>query len=246
MKQRKYEDLTGKVFGKWTVLRFVRIHHETIWLCKCECGLEKQTNRSSLVSGGTTQCRRCHANSKMNNNRELTPTIFGKIAYNATSRDIEFNLSIEYCQSLYDAQDKKCALTGLPIIFAISSLDVANGGSTASLDRINNLIGYVRGNVQWIHKDVNRMKGSFNKDYFQKLCQLIYENRDYELPINIKEGVQQRKRPKSRTKISDEDVLIIKTKKANGAKLKDLAKEYNSTPGNISYIVNGLSRRSVK
>lgn len=36
---KNIKDLTGKVFGKLTVLKFLRTeNYESIWLCRCECG----------------------------------------------------------------------------------------------------------------------------------------------------------------------------------------------------------------
>ena len=46
---------------------------------------------------------------------------------------------------------------------------------TASLDRIDSKKGYIEGNIQWVHKDINRMKWAFNEDYFIKLCNNIYQ-----------------------------------------------------------------------
>lgn len=47
---------------------------------------------------------------------------------------------------------------------------------TASLDRIDSSKGYVEGNVQWVHKDVNYIKQDLEESYFKKLCKLITEN----------------------------------------------------------------------
>jgi len=44
---------------------------------------------------------------------------------------------------------------------------------TASLDRINSDMGYVEGNVQWVHRDINFMKGCLSQHNFIHLCQLI-------------------------------------------------------------------------
>ena len=60
----KYKDLTGKTFGKLTVLYKVpRPEHLTTpgayWLCKCECGKEKIIYGSSLLKGHTTSCGAC-------------------------------------------------------------------------------------------------------------------------------------------------------------------------------------------
>lgn len=50
-------DLTGKRFGKWTVLSLVK---PKFWLCRCDCGTESVVTSSNLNSGGSTQCQTCH------------------------------------------------------------------------------------------------------------------------------------------------------------------------------------------
>lgn len=54
-------DLTGKVFGAWLVLKSIKQHNKLIgWLCRCQkCGIEKIVTGSNLSSGKTTQCRKC-------------------------------------------------------------------------------------------------------------------------------------------------------------------------------------------
>lgn len=44
---------------------------------------------------------------------------------------------------------------------------------TASIDRIDNSKGYIVGNVQWVHKQVNFMKGTMKQKEFIKFCKLI-------------------------------------------------------------------------
>jgi hypothetical protein len=45
--------------------------------------------------------------------------------------------------------------------------------TTASLDRIDSSKGYIEGNVQWIHKHINKMKNNFNESYFIEICKKI-------------------------------------------------------------------------
>jgi hypothetical protein len=45
--------------------------------------------------------------------------------------------------------------------------------ATASIDRIDNAEGYLVGNVQLLHKDVNFMKHHFDQDYFIEVCNNI-------------------------------------------------------------------------
>ena len=65
----------------------------------------------------------------------------------------------------FQEQGGKCALTGIPLTF--------HPERTASLDRIDNELGYERGNIQWLHKDINWMKGTFSPERFIELCRLV-------------------------------------------------------------------------
>lgn len=54
-------DLTGRRFGRWTVLPQYKsigagIHRTTRWKCRCDCGVEKWVQPVSLKSGKSTSC----------------------------------------------------------------------------------------------------------------------------------------------------------------------------------------------
>lgn len=60
-----YNDLTGKIFGRLTVLSFdeettkekrTETNKKSFWLCQCECGKIKSICSSSLTSGYTLSC----------------------------------------------------------------------------------------------------------------------------------------------------------------------------------------------
>lgn len=57
---RKYEDLVGKKFGKLEVVKFYGLnkHNQRLWLCKCECGSDKDiiATSSSLKHGHYVSC----------------------------------------------------------------------------------------------------------------------------------------------------------------------------------------------
>lgn len=54
-------DLTGRRFGKWTVLSRApnEPNGKISFNVRCDCGTEKQVRSQSLTSGGTTQCYHC-------------------------------------------------------------------------------------------------------------------------------------------------------------------------------------------
>jgi hypothetical protein len=58
---RPKKDHTGRVFGKWTVLKYSHTtsYRAVYWLCVCLCGHRRPLAISSLLSGRSTQCRNC-------------------------------------------------------------------------------------------------------------------------------------------------------------------------------------------
>ena len=54
----KIIDLTGKRFGKLTVITFSHTnkHRQSYWLCSCDCGQTKTVNGQSLRQGKTNSC----------------------------------------------------------------------------------------------------------------------------------------------------------------------------------------------
>jgi hypothetical protein len=92
---------------------------------------------------------------------------FNEIKRSANKRGIEFSVSIKYLWELYSNQDCKCALTGLPIVFGRLS---HRHETSASLDRIDSKYGYIKGNLQWVLKDINLLKSNYDNEYFIKLC----------------------------------------------------------------------------
>ena len=59
LKANRMLDLSGKVFGKWTVAGLASGDKRSSWHAKCECGYESVINGASLVAGQSKSCRRC-------------------------------------------------------------------------------------------------------------------------------------------------------------------------------------------
>ena len=48
---------SGTKFNRFTVIRFTRIlNHRSLYLCKCECGKEKEMIGKTLQDGNTKSC----------------------------------------------------------------------------------------------------------------------------------------------------------------------------------------------
>jgi len=57
-KRRSFRSLVGQRFGRLEVVEYLGSdrHHNTLWLCRCECGQEKRVHGPCLKSGNTISC----------------------------------------------------------------------------------------------------------------------------------------------------------------------------------------------
>jgi hypothetical protein len=62
------KDLTGRRFGKWVVVNYAGTkvslykgykYYYRMWLCRCDCGVQKNVYESNLISKRSTKCSRC-------------------------------------------------------------------------------------------------------------------------------------------------------------------------------------------
>ena len=190
------KDLLNKTFGKLKVIEHLgklapgkKNRHR--WKCICECGKTTIIQSNHLLSGDTRSCGclnlRCGNKSPLfEGYGEMPLPFYNKIKAGCKrpSRQIEFDLSIEYIWDLFLKQNRKCALSGVYLEWGGSHHDnkfSKTSKITASLDRIDSTKGYVIGNVQWIHKDLNFMKQDLDEQRFIKWCGLVAKHRSENL-----------------------------------------------------------------
>ena len=169
---RKHIPIIGEQYGQWIVISTeikINTNRATYWRVRCKCGAESWRNASSLVSGRTNSCKSCARTAKFEDSFALA--YMNRIIKRAEKIGVEYNLTPEYMYELFLSQNKKCALSGVDIQFTNSWNSKSD--QTASLDRIDNTKGYIVGNVQWVHKQVNFMKGTMEQKEFIKFCKLI-------------------------------------------------------------------------
>lgn len=172
----KTKNLTNQKFGKWEVIRFHGyIKRNAHWFCRCECGLEKTVKAQYLLSGDSNSCVNC-CNIRASHQDEISPAIWGYVVSRAKRKCYELTITRDFAWGLFIEQNRKCALTGMELYIPVNASEYLERKGTASLDRINSDEGYVVGNVQWVHKDVNRMKNIYSQDYFLHICRLIAKN----------------------------------------------------------------------
>lgn len=112
---------------------------------------------------------------------DISGTFWYIFLNSAKKRNLEVNIDIEYLWNLYLNQNKKCALSGVNLIidnFSRKKIKLNNNEYYASLDRIDNNIGYIKGNVRWIAREVNLMKWKLSDKNFINFCKEISSNYD--------------------------------------------------------------------
>ncbi len=139
------------------------------WRCRCECGGVVIVRSASLISHNTRSCGCGPAKNRKRMTGVISRTLFGCIQRAAKVRNLLFNITPEYLNDIFVRQNGRCALSGLQLDI-LGTRRNKHTQYTASLDRIDSSVGYIEGNVQWVHKDINMMKQSFSQESFIQLC----------------------------------------------------------------------------
>ena len=171
-------DYIGKKVGEWTVLgghtRKDKAQHK-YWLCECSCGTVKEVNTNSLLSGQSRSCVSCSLDNRRtaisleNTNGVFPQWYLNNVKRRADTKVLKFNLSQSFMTNLYLEQKGLCALTGLEI----QTGHKTSSKMSASIDRIDNSVGYIESNVQLLHKDLNRAKFTFTQEEFIEICRAV-------------------------------------------------------------------------
>jgi hypothetical protein len=187
--QRKIQ--IGDEFGFWTIISDNPISRKTkskngkiynlplsLW-CKCKCGEKRYVAIRSLLQNNSVSCGCKQVQDQYKGKENFSATLFHRIKSSAIYRKIQFEVTLEYLWNLYLSQDRKCAISGVAIEFweqkSQNKCKDRNRDKTASLDRIDSSKGYIEGNVQWVHKDINFMKYSMTTKKLLEWCKVITE-----------------------------------------------------------------------
>jgi hypothetical protein len=119
-------------------------------------------------------CKSC-SNKKTDNchrgwHRGIRISWFNKFKLGAELRGLDWDISLDDIADLMESQDNKCSLTGWSIEFPKSGHPQK---SPASLDRVDSKLGYIKGNVQLLTKQVNMMKQAYTQEEFIAVCKAV-------------------------------------------------------------------------
>lgn len=172
-------DYTGQVFGNLTCIG--PSQKDRYWIFECKCGARLERIPVSLKKNKYNSCRDCMSGAdtwSWGGYGEIPQDIFNTIHHSAKAKGLEFSITIEYLWDLFLQQERKCAFTGEELYFNKTYRTKTN--RTASLDRIDSSKGYVPGNVQWVHRDVNKLKKNFSDARFIEICRRVAKFYDHD------------------------------------------------------------------
>jgi hypothetical protein len=175
--------LTGERFGKLLVKEYLSTHRYKdggtyhVYNCECDCGNNFSVRSCNLKNGHSTRCSKCK--SEHLHNKNSTGKIPSSIKLGAKYRSKyfgrEYNITDEYLYNLFLSQNSRCYFTNVELHFTNTHMN--RKYSTASLDRIDNSLGYIEGNVRWVHKKINLIKNDISDEDFIKMCELVVNNK---------------------------------------------------------------------
>jgi len=94
-------------------------------------------------------------------------------------RNLPFNITTEYLYVLYEQQQGKCALSGLPLEFKSGTPSKKNPYG-CSIDRIDSDVGYVEGNVRLLTHIVNNAKSTYTDSLLIEVAKKLTNHTPYE------------------------------------------------------------------
>jgi hypothetical protein len=177
------ENLKDHMFGNLIVRNWNSKQENgySFWDCECACGKIVEVIHGDLVSGRKKSCgclrkKKGHHNHLWKGCGKISGDFWSKVVAGAAIRNLDFKITIQDAWNLFISQNSKCKLSGWDLSFSKPS-------ATASLDRIDSGLGYTIENLQWVHKDINRMKNKYSQEWFLLLCETIT---DYQRSFNGK------------------------------------------------------------
>lgn len=156
---------------------------------KCRCGSIDFKRPSFIGRENTfTFCNKCSKKNKYPENRKRKDmresfgincswiTCIKENLNRGSFRDriLDFNITEEDLYNRLITQNSKCALTGEEL----KVLNFFKKESNASVDRIDSKKGYVKDNIQWVLKEVNKMKNNFSQEEFIRICNKVSKLHD--------------------------------------------------------------------
>lgn len=134
---------------------------EAPFFCSMSCACTwNVARRSSESKSRTIETLRSYSTARRGQKFYKPCGEFSYYLRQAVKRDVPFDLDETYLSDLWARQGSRCALS--EVLIHLKAIGQPSALDTASLDRINHLNGYIRGNVQFVALAINYAKNTFS------------------------------------------------------------------------------------
>lgn len=175
----------GTHIGNWKVVS-EKFKEDGVFknTCECICGVIRNVHTWHLNNNKTKGCGCTNIVGRFKSQcvGDLSLSYYNSFKTNREKKGKLFSeeVTMEVLWELFLKQDRKCAISGIEIFLNPQWSQQNNGRSnkiqTASIDRIDSTKNYTIDNIQWVHKDINHMKGVLEEDLFIYYCKQITQN----------------------------------------------------------------------
>ena len=85
----------------------------------------------------------------------------------------DYDITLEDLYNQWHSQDGKCPYSGINLVLSTNTKIIRDPIISASLDRIDSSKGYLKGNIQFVSRSLNFMKGQLSHNDTLRLCKII-------------------------------------------------------------------------
>lgn len=177
MGRSKYKSAPiGKLFGKWLVTDYSHCDNEHYWTVTCTgCSTQHIRRASQLVRGRSSGCQGCNSFEREKYSfwegiDGISTQYLGKLKH----RKKTIEITLQDLVDQWHTQGGLCRYSKVPL--TLVQRDTKWVEFSASIDRIDPSKGYIKGNIQWVHKRINTMKNDMTEIEFVNWCNLVVQH----------------------------------------------------------------------
>lgn len=185
MKKGPVIDISGRVYGKLTVIRPLEKTPRGLWKfeCLCECGKLHSSTKGSLEHGTVKSCGCLKKQPRIAMGFKTTDGLVRQLMTHyrtgAKQRRLDFSLTVEEFKSLII---QECFYCGKEPSQSYRPTRYKSDLKYSGIDRVDNFIGYIFNNCVPCCSHCNRAKSSLSGKEFFEMIVRIY-NRHLRRPM---------------------------------------------------------------
>ncbi len=171
-----YEDLLCKDYNNGFTQKELcekyKIGNEKIILILERNNINRLLGKGSSTANAWASGKRNPRNCNKGGTKDIYNALYGRWINGAKKRNYPFEVSVDFLQEILEIQNYKCAYTNMDMLCPKTyneKREMTSSPYLLSLDRIDNELGYIKGNIHFVCVWVNKAKGSYSHELFKDI-----------------------------------------------------------------------------